>query len=106
LGGSLNEDKKLVKNYHDNRVWHTIEKGDYEDADIFKNLRTFAQEYLAKCHNRVSRYLNPSGKFMLGAAWGALQLEEYLHYSENYQYRIFPSNVSRRGRRVTQSLSM
>jgi ubiquinone/menaquinone biosynthesis C-methylase UbiE len=88
LEDSLSDDKKLVKNFYDNRGWHTTEKGDYEDADIFEDLRPFAQEYLTKCHNRVSRYLNPSGKFMMDAASGALQFKEYLQYSENYQYRI------------------
>ncbi|MEJ7626052.1 MAG: methyltransferase domain-containing protein [Ferruginibacter sp.] len=88
LGDNLSEDKKLVKNFYDNRGWHTTEKGDYEDADIFEDLRPFAQDYLTKCHNRVSRYLNPSGKYMMDAASGALQFKEYLQYSENYQYRI------------------
>lgn len=88
LGDSLSDDKKLVKNFYDNRGWHTTEKGDYEDADIFEDLRPFAQDYLTKCHNRVSRYLQPSGKYMMDAASGALQFEDYLQYSANYQYRI------------------
>ncbi|MFZ1529713.1 MAG: class I SAM-dependent methyltransferase [Ferruginibacter sp.] len=88
LGDTLSEDKKLVKNFYDSRGWHTNEKGDYEDADIFEDLRPFAQDYITKCHNRVSRYLNPSGKYMMDAASGALQYEDYLQYSANYQYRI------------------
>lgn len=88
LGDSLSDDKKLVKNFYDDRGWHSNEKGDYEDADIFEDLRPFAQEYLSKCHDRVSRYLNPSGKYMMDAASGALQFKDYLQYSVNYQYRI------------------
>ncbi|RYF91783.1 MAG: class I SAM-dependent methyltransferase [Chitinophagaceae bacterium] len=88
LGDTLSDDKKLVKNFYDSRGWHTTDKGDYEDADIFEDLRPFAQEYLTKCHRRVSRYLNPSGKYMMDAASGALQFEDYLQYSENYDYRI------------------
>lgn len=88
LGDNLSDDKKLVKNFYDNRGWHTTDKGDYEDADIFEDLRPFAQEYLTKCHNRVSRYLNSSGKYMMDAASGALQFKDYLQYSENYTYRI------------------
>ncbi len=88
LGDSLSDDKKLVKNFYDNRGWHTTEKGDYEDADIFEDLRPFSQDYLTRCHDRVSRYLNPSGKYMMDAASGALQFKDYLQYSANYKYRI------------------
>ncbi|MBX2939634.1 MAG: class I SAM-dependent methyltransferase [Ferruginibacter sp.] len=87
-GGTLSDDKKLVKDFYDNRGWHTTSKGDYEDADIFEDLRPFAQEYIKKCHDRVSRYLHPSGKYMMDAASGALQYPDYLQYSENYRYRI------------------
>src|SRR5690606_26293093 len=43
LGDSLSDDKKLVKNFYDDRGWHTNEKGDYEDAEIFEDVRPFAQ---------------------------------------------------------------
>ncbi|MBX2888718.1 MAG: class I SAM-dependent methyltransferase [Ferruginibacter sp.] len=88
LGDTLSDDKKLVKNFYDDRGWHTTSKGDYEDADIFEDLRPFAQEYIKKCHDRVSRYLLPSGTYMVDAASGALQFEDYLQYSANYTYRI------------------
>lgn len=88
LNDVLSDDKKLVKDFYDNRGWHTTEKGDYEDADIFEDLRPFAQEYIKKCHDRVSRYLNKSGTYMIDAASGALQYPDYLQYSENYKYRI------------------
>lgn len=88
LGDSLSDDKKLVKNFYDDRGWHTNEKGDYEDAEIFEDLRPFAQPYIKKCHDRVSRFLHPTGKYMMDAASGALQYEDYLQYSDGYQYRI------------------
>lgn len=88
LGDSLSDDKKLVKNFYDNRGWHTNEKGDYEDADIFEDLRPFSQEYVKKCHDRVSRYIHPSGTYIMDAASGALQYPDYLQYSANYKYRI------------------
>jgi ubiquinone/menaquinone biosynthesis C-methylase UbiE len=43
---------------------------------------------LKKCHDRVGRFLNPSGKYMMDAASGALQYEDYLQYSANYKYRV------------------
>jgi SAM-dependent methyltransferase/uncharacterized protein YbaR (Trm112 family) len=87
-GVSISADKKLVKDFYDNRGWHTTEKGDYEDADIFEDLRPVSDEYLKRCHDRVSRYLYPSGNYMLDAASGALQYEDYLQYSAQYNYRI------------------
>jgi ubiquinone/menaquinone biosynthesis C-methylase UbiE len=85
---TINEDKQLVKNFYDQKGWFANEKGDYEDAVIFEDLRPFAQDYIKKCHDRVSRYLNPSGTYMVDAASGALQYEDYLQYSANYQYRV------------------
>ncbi|MGC4233797.1 MAG: class I SAM-dependent methyltransferase [Niabella sp.] len=84
----LNNDKKLVQDFYNNEGWHSNSKGDYEDANIFEDLRPFAQDYIKKCHNRVSRYLPPSGKYIMDAASGALQYPDYLQYSEGYTYRI------------------
>ncbi|HEY0680523.1 MAG TPA: class I SAM-dependent methyltransferase, partial [Chitinophagaceae bacterium] len=66
----------------------TNEEGNYEDAVIFEDLRPFTQDYIKKCHNRVSRFLKPSGTYLLDAGSGALQFSDYLQYSENYKYRI------------------
>jgi len=85
---TISDDKKLVQNFYNQRGWHTDDSGNYEDAVIFEDLRDVSKEYLKKCHDRVSRFLNPSGKYMLDAASGALQYEDYLQYSTNYKYRI------------------
>jgi ubiquinone/menaquinone biosynthesis C-methylase UbiE/uncharacterized protein YbaR (Trm112 family) len=85
---TINEDKQLVKNFYDQKGWFTDEAGNYEDAVIFEDLRPFAQDYIKKCHDRVSRFLNPSGTYMMDAASGALQYEDYLQYSANYKYRV------------------
>jgi ubiquinone/menaquinone biosynthesis C-methylase UbiE/uncharacterized protein YbaR (Trm112 family) len=85
---TLSDDKKLVKNFYDQRGWHANEAGNYEDAVIYEDLRRVSRDYIRKCHDRVSRYLNPTGKYMLDAASGALQYTDYLQYSANYQYRV------------------
>jgi ubiquinone/menaquinone biosynthesis C-methylase UbiE/uncharacterized protein YbaR (Trm112 family) len=84
----ISEDKQLVKNFYDQKGWFTDEKGNYEDAVIFEDLRPFAQDYIKKCHDRVSRFLNPSGTYMVDAASGALQYTDYLQYSAHYKYRV------------------
>src|SRR5688572_11969223 len=84
----LGADKKLVRDFYDKKGWHVTKKGDYADADIFEDLRPISSEYITKCHNRVSRYLKTSGKYLLDAASGALQFKDYLQYSANYEYRV------------------
>lgn len=84
----MSEDKKLVKNFYDQRGWHANAAGDYEDAVIFEDLRPVSKDYLKKCHDRVSRFLHPTGDYLLDAASGALQFPDYLQYSEKYRYRV------------------
>lgn len=85
---TINDEKKLVQDFYNKRGWHADEAGNYEDAVIFEDLREVSKEYLKKCHDRVSRFLNASGKYMLDAASGALQYQDYLQYSANYKYRV------------------
>jgi ubiquinone/menaquinone biosynthesis C-methylase UbiE/uncharacterized protein YbaR (Trm112 family) len=88
IRNTISDDKKLVQDFYNQRGWHTDEAGNYEDAVIFEDLRDVSKEYLKKCHDRVSRFLNSSGKYMLDAASGALQYKDYLQYSANYKYRV------------------
>ena len=84
----LHTDKQKVRDFYDEEGWIKDEKGHYEDAVLFEDLREVSRDYLKKCHDRVTRFLNPSGKYMLDAASGALQFEDYLQYSANYTYRV------------------
>jgi len=88
IDDTINADKQLVKNFYDQKGWFTDEEGNYEDAVIYEDLRDVSKEYLKNCHDRVSRFLNPSGTYMLDAASGALQFSDYLQYSANYKYRV------------------
>jgi len=85
---SIDEDKQLVRNFYNQKGWFANEEGNYEDAVIYEDLREISKDYLKKCHDRVSRFLNPSGTYMLDAASGALQYPDYLQYSANYHYRV------------------
>lgn len=85
---NINTDKQKVKDFYDYKGWVTDSKGNYEDAVLYEDLREVSSSYLKKCHDRVSRYLNASGNYMLDAASGALQFDDYLQYSANYNYRV------------------
>ena len=88
ITGMIDKDKALVQNFYNQKGWFVNEEGNYEDAVIYEDLREVSKEYLKKCHDRVSRFLNPKGTYMLDAASGALQYSDYLQYSSNYQYRV------------------
>jgi ubiquinone/menaquinone biosynthesis C-methylase UbiE len=88
LKETISADKQLVKDFYDQKGWFTDEQGNYEDAVIFEDLREVSKDYIRKCHDRVNRFLNPTGTYMLDAASGALQFPDYLQYSEGYKYRI------------------
>lgn len=85
---TINADKQLVKNFYDQKGWFTDEAGNYEDAVIYEDLREVSKDYIKKCHDRVARFLNPTGKYMMDAASGALQFPDYLQYSAGYKYRV------------------
>lgn len=88
INTNTDKEKQLVQNFYNQKGWFANEAGNYEDAVIYEDLREVSKEYLKKCHNRVCRFLNPSGTYMLDAASGALQFSEYLQYSDNYKYRV------------------
>jgi SAM-dependent methyltransferase len=87
-GNTIGEEKQLVRNFYDQQGWDAVEAGVYKDAVIFEDLRPFARDYIKKCHERVGRFIKPSGTYLLDAASGALQFEDYMRYSANYKYRV------------------
>jgi ubiquinone/menaquinone biosynthesis C-methylase UbiE len=84
----IDKDKQRVQDFYDSEGWVKNETGNYQDAVLFEDLRDVSKDYIRKCHERVSRYLPSSGKYILDAASGALQYAEYLQYSSEFKYRI------------------
>ncbi len=85
---SLHDKKQLVKDFYDGKGWSKNEEGHYEDAVIFEDLRDVSKEYISNCHNRLGRYIHPKGTYLLDAASGPIQFDDYLQYSEDYKYRV------------------
>ena len=84
----LRGEKKIVQDFYNEHGWHKSVDDNFEDAEIFEDLRPVAKKYCDKCHQRVSRHLEPEGKYLLDAGSGPIQYKAYLKYSENYKYRI------------------
>jgi ubiquinone/menaquinone biosynthesis C-methylase UbiE len=81
------EIKNQVRQFYDQVGWQTESDGFYQNAS-YEDLRQVSQEYIHKCHLRVNRHLNPSGRYLLDAGSGPIQYPEYLEYSKGYKFRV------------------
>jgi ubiquinone/menaquinone biosynthesis C-methylase UbiE len=81
------EVKQQVSAFYNQVGWKLENDGFYQNAR-YEDMRPVSREYIHKCHLRVNRYLNPTGKYLLDAGSGPVQWPEYLTYSQNYQYRV------------------
>ena len=76
-----------VRQFYDQVGWQTDEEGYYQNTR-YEDLRPVSADYIHRCHMRVARHLQPSGRFLLDAGSGPIQYPEYLEYSRHYQKRV------------------
>ena len=81
------EVKQQVRQFYDQVGWQEVSEGVYQNAR-YEDLRPVSREYIHRCHLRVSRHIQPAGRFLLDAGSGPIQYPEYLEYSKGYQYRV------------------
>jgi len=81
------EIKHEVREFYDQVGWQEQSDGFYQNAS-YEDLRPVSHEYIHRCHLRMLRHLNPTGRFLLDAGSGPIQYPEYLEYSRDYQYRV------------------
>ena len=81
------EIKQQVQAFYDRVGWRRVGKCCNQNAR-YEDLRPVSQEYVHRCHLRVTRHIAPSGKYLLDAGSGPIQYPEYLEYSSGYQYRV------------------
>lgn len=86
--GTLAPDTAKVKQFYDEIGWAGDQKGGFEDAKRWEDLRPVSADYIHKCHLRVNRYLSQQGRYLLDIASGPIQYDDYLTYSTNYEKRI------------------
>lgn len=84
---SIEKIKKDVRNFYDQVGWKQISDGVYQNAQ-YEDLRPVSREYIHRCHLRINRYINISGKYLLDAGSGPIQYPEYLTYSQGYEFRV------------------
>lgn len=81
------EIKDQVREFYDQVGWQEISDGLYQNAR-YEDLRPVSQDYIHRCHLRVSRHLAPTGRYLLDAGSGPIQYPEYLEYSKGYSKRV------------------
>ena len=59
----------------------------FEDANLFEDLRFNSREYVSNCRKRLLKYIPKRGLNILDFASGPIQYEEYLTYSKNFKFR-------------------
>lgn len=79
--------KQQVRQFYDQIGWQEVSEGTYQNA-AYEDLRPVSREYIHRCHQRVSRHLNPQGNLLLDAGSGPIQYPEYLEYSRGYRRRV------------------
>ncbi len=79
--------KQQVRQFYDQVGWQAGDDGFYQNAR-YEDLRPVSRAYIQACHTRVSRHLNPQGRFLLDGGSGPVQYPAYLAYSEGYTYRV------------------
>ena len=87
-GNAHRPEKVAIQSFYDSIGWKRDEKGDFEDAVIWEDLRPVSAKYIHNCHMRINRYLKPTGNYLLDVASGPVQYPEYLTYSQDYKHRI------------------
>jgi ubiquinone/menaquinone biosynthesis C-methylase UbiE len=81
------EVKQQVRQFYDQVGWQLVGEQQYQNAH-YEDLRPVASEYVHRCHLRVARHLNPTGRLLLDAGSGPIQYPEYLLYSAGYARRV------------------
>lgn len=80
--------KGSVREFYEKVGWNADADGVFEDASRFEDLRPVGRSYLARCHERVSRHLPASGRYLLDVASGPVQRDEFLAYSAGHRHRV------------------
>lgn len=82
------EVKESVKTFYEEVGWKKPADEVFEDANRFEDLRPSSADYLRLCHQRVRRHLAHRGRFILDVASGPIQRDDFLEYSQGYDYRV------------------
>ena len=84
----LDDAVQQVKSFYEEFGWKKADTGDYNDSLRFVEKKTAAEEYYRHTTRRLSRFLQPRGRFILDVASGPVFQKENQALSEHFQQRI------------------
>ena len=79
--------KTQVREFYDSIGWKQVGDGIFQNAR-YEDLRPVSQEYIQRCHERVTEFLPEKGRYILDAGSGPIQYPAYLAYSEGFERRV------------------
>lgn len=81
--------KKSIQDFYNSKGWSKDKDSEvYEDARRYEDLRDVSEEYISRSRTKIGDYINERGRYLLDAASGPIQFDEYLAYSRNFNQRI------------------
>jgi ubiquinone/menaquinone biosynthesis C-methylase UbiE/uncharacterized protein YbaR (Trm112 family) len=79
--------KSDVRAFYDDIGWQNADNVTM-DAELFEDLREVSEDYRHACNRRVITHLPPAGRYLLDAASGPIQYQDYLDFSEHFEVRV------------------
>ncbi|MGH9124834.1 MAG: class I SAM-dependent methyltransferase [Acidimicrobiales bacterium] len=76
-----------VRTFYEEIGWQQ-ESDVYADAALFEDLRAVSEPYRHHCNRRVNDHLPRRGKYLVDAASGPIQYQDYLDFSEDFDVRV------------------
>src|SRR4051794_38450213 len=84
---AVNARKRSVQDFYDELGWAS--EGDhFVDEQLFEDDRRVARNYRAAANKRIEEHLPQGGTYLLDAASGPVQYEDYLAFSKGFNYRV------------------
>jgi ubiquinone/menaquinone biosynthesis C-methylase UbiE/uncharacterized protein YbaR (Trm112 family) len=83
----LDAAKVTVRDFYDRVGWQPSASG-FTDGELFEDLRQVSEKYRHHCNRRVKRHLPATGNYILDAASGPIQYQDYLDFSAGYDVRV------------------
>ena len=85
---AANDGNRSTRAFYDEGGWATDTDGLYEDTKKFVDTRPTSLRFTRACMERLQKYFNKGGQYLLDAGSGPIAHEELLGYSEKFDKRV------------------
>ena len=82
------DDSRGVRDFYQNEGWEKGEDGLYADSRSFVDMRPVAREFESECIDRIGRYFQTGGKYLLDAGSGPIPHDRLLKYGDKFEKRV------------------